>query len=322
MKTPISMMLKMYYDRKKEIAQKKLRALPKETAKVKLDFKSLNIAPKIDNPFLYLNPNDEGISVDLYAWGFREPINTHMLFRFISEEKRNIDAVIDIGSNLGYFPTIELASGARQVIAIEPVPETYAFLKENINRFKNSKALNVAISDKKENLKMYIPTKLNLATVLAKAVSMNIEIGKVPIKEIVNVQALSLENIVKSEGLTNANVLIRMDIEGFEREVLKNIPKEVYGLSFELHAHILGYEATLTLLKKLHNFGYKIRTVVRETQGLYPIIKWLGLRKALQLYQKVAKKTRILNKLDPDLLRDMIRYNEVSHIFAVRSEIH
>ena len=85
--------------------------------------------------------------------------------------------------------------------------------------------------------------------------------------------------------------------------------------------HILGYEATLTLLKKSHNLEYKIRAVVRETQGLYPIIKWLRLRKTLQLYQKVAKKTRILNKFDSDLLRDMIKYKEVSHIFAVRSEI-
>ena len=122
MKTPIPMMLKMYYDRKREIAQKKLRALPKETAKVELDFKSLNIAPKIDNSFLYLNPNDEGISVDLYAWGFREPINTFMLFKFMLTEKKDLDGVIDIGSNLGYFPLIELASGVRQVIAIEPVP--------------------------------------------------------------------------------------------------------------------------------------------------------------------------------------------------------
>lgn len=58
----------------------------------------------------------------------------------------------------------------------------------------------------------------------------------------------------------------------------KNIPEEVYGLSFELHVHILGYEATPFLLKKLHNFGYKIRAVVRDARAI-PYYKMVKIKK-------------------------------------------
>ena len=98
--------------RAKQRSLKKLCELSTEEAKVELDFKWLHILAETRDYTLYLNPNDERLSVDLYAWKFREQINTYMLSKFISEEKENIDTVLDIGSNIGYFPLMELASGA------------------------------------------------------------------------------------------------------------------------------------------------------------------------------------------------------------------
>lgn len=313
-------MLASYYRRKIDGAKGRLRKLSAEEARVKLDFKSLDIASEIENPVLYLNPMDEGLSVDLYAWGFREPINTHVLSNLISDEKGNIDAVIDVGSNLGYFPLVELASGASQVIAIEPVPETYRFLNKNLAGFRNAKALNVAVSDKKEVLRMYVPTKLNLATILKDAMSINVKTREARLKEIISVQALPLKEIIHVQNLEDANVFIRMDVEGFEESIIKGLTKEVYGLSFELHSYILGYRGAFGIIERLRKLGYKIRWMVRETRGLYPVAKMLGIRRALQLYRSVSGKSRVFYEPSLSLIRLTIReQRECPHIFAVKS---
>jgi len=213
-----SSLLAYFHKLKIKKAKEKLSRLPAEKAAIELDFKSLDVVPKVNEQTLYLNPMDEGLSAQIYAWRFREPINTHFLCEFIAHEERNMDAVIDIGGNIGYFPLVEIVSGAPQVIAIEPVPETYTFLKKNMERFENIRTLNAAISDKKEIVKMYISSQRNLATIFGD--TDYLEMAKANIKEILDVQALPLEDILKTEKLKGTRALISMDIEGFEKHVV------------------------------------------------------------------------------------------------------
>ena len=67
-----------------EKAKEELSRLPIEKAAIELDFKSLDVVPKVKDKTLYLNPMDEGLSAQLYAWRLREPINTHFLCDFIA----------------------------------------------------------------------------------------------------------------------------------------------------------------------------------------------------------------------------------------------
>ena len=306
-----------------EKAKQKLNRLPVEKAAVELDFKSLDIASKVNERTLYLNPMDKGLSARLYAWGLREPINTHFLSKLILHEEQNIDAVVDIGSNIGFFPLVEIVSGAPQVIAIEPVPETYIFLKKNLERFKNTRILNVAVSNKKEIVKMLVPAKMNLARILVNTNYLKMakasKFGKpTTIKEIVDVQALPLGNVLQTENLMGMNVLIRMDIEGFEKNIVDKLPEEVYGLSFELHSYILGYYGTISLVEKLRKLGYKIRLMTRELDGLAPVIKFLGVRRALRLYESLVE-TRVFHEPSIDVIKNTIKeQRENPHIFAVR----
>ena len=320
MKISPSVLLKNYYKWKTKSAKRQLSKLSKEEVKITLDFKSLGVNSKVDCT-LYVNPEDEGLSVDLFAWKFREPVNTHMLSKFISEQNENIDAVVDVGSNIGYFPLVELASDARHVIAIEPVPETYAFLQKNLDPFPNSTTLNIAVSDKKGTLKMYVPTKLNLATVLTDAAMLNVKTREASVKEVIEVQSFSLQDIIEMEGLKGANVLIRMDVEGFEKNIVESLPKEVFALSFELHSYILGYEGAFAVIKKLHNLGYEIPVIVRESSGLSPMAKLLGITKTLRLYELITGRKRILHNPSTTLIKKIIKeQKECPHIFARKSD--
>ena len=120
-------MLRIFYNRKISKAQKTLKKLGALKIKKKLDLKAIGVSH--NKREILLNPNDEGLSAQLLAYGFREPINSYLLSQFIKKE--NFDVVIDVGSNIGYFPIVELESGAKKVIVIEPVPETFGFLHKN-----------------------------------------------------------------------------------------------------------------------------------------------------------------------------------------------
>ncbi len=314
---PFSRLIRSYYRRKLKNARSKLREM--REAKIALDFESLNIIPKINDCTLNLNAQDEGISACLYAWKIREPLNTKELFNLLSKENENIDYVMDVGSNLGYFPLVEIASGIRRVIAIEPVPETYDILKQNANRIGNITTLNVAVSDKKEKIKMYIPTKLNLATALEKSAIDKVRTHKATIKEVIEVQALSLYEIIKSEGLNDSNIMIRMDVEGFEETILKRIPKEIYGLSFELHSNILGYDTSFALIEKLDKLGYKIQVIVRDANSFIPIIKLVGMTRALRIFKMLKNKEYVIYEPSLELVKDwIIRQKETPHVFAIK----
>jgi len=316
-KNIVSAFLKRYYDYKVEIAKGRFKNISLDDAKTQLDFNSLDILPEIDDCTIYLDPNDEGLSADLYAWGLREPINTYVLCNFIRKERNNLDAIIDVGSNIGYFPLVELASGAKYVIAIEPVPETYMFLKKNLNRFKNCITLNVALSDKTQKIKMYVLTKLNLATADEKAALDNVRYHKVPIKEVVEVEGFTLKDIITSQKMINHNVLVRMDVEGFEEKILKNLPEEIYSVSLELHNSALGYERSVALLRRLERAGHKVEVIVRELRKAVPLVKYLGINKVLKLYEKTNNPRIFLNP-SKELIRDLLKKEAYLHMFTIK----
>ncbi len=246
----------------------------------------------------------------------REPLNTYTLFKFITEKKGNIDAVLDVGSNIGYFPLIELSAGAKEVICIEPIPETYLFLKRNLSRFKNSRTFNVAIADESGKIKMYVPRKLNLATCQQEALPY---FGS-PEIAIVTVNGFSLNDFIQLCGLKNKNVLIRMDVEGFEEKILKSIPDEVYGVSLEFHNHILGWEKSLALIDRLYNRGYRVEIIVGELMGYTPLIKLLGVKRVLHFYKRITGESRIIYEPGYRLVKQFLKKMHAPYLYFTKQK--
>jgi FkbM family methyltransferase len=71
------------------------------------------------------------------------------------------DHVLDIGANIGvYTKFLSIHTGTSgKVYSFEPVPETYSFLKNNINKLNldNVMALNTAVSDYSGKVTMEVP---------------------------------------------------------------------------------------------------------------------------------------------------------------------
>jgi FkbM family methyltransferase len=84
----------------------------------------------IDGLMFYLNPQDEYLTQLVLSSGTWEPEETR-LFR---SKCRTGDTVIDVGANIGWYTIIasKLVGKNGSVIAFEPDPENYEFLKRNI----------------------------------------------------------------------------------------------------------------------------------------------------------------------------------------------
>ncbi len=214
------------------------------------------IVADIEGSRMFLNVADEGISKQLALDKIREPEATKMIWdSLVSGE-----VVVDIGANIGYFALIEsqIVGESGCVYAIEPVPGNVELLRRNIdaNNYTNIELFQMGISEKAGKVEMFISKKCNWSSMIFD------EDNEVVDRIEVDVVTLD-EFLVGKKDPT----FIRMDVEGFEYEILNGMDKTLGkypNLKFfiEIHAHLMGREKTIEFLERFKQKGY-------ETTGVF-----------------------------------------------------
>jgi len=205
------------------------------------------------------------------------------IYNFLRRDKNKIDVLIDIGDNIGYFSILAQISQIKNIIAIEPVPQTFNLLRKNTKK-RNIKAFNIAISNKKGKVKIYVPDKFNLARVISS------EINSEKKENIVVVEARSIEEIIKQENIEGSKVALRMDMEGYEEKVIDTIPDNIYALLFELHIPVLGVKKSKQLLHTIKDKGFNIEYLIDNPKGYEQIVRHITLKTYLKLFNIIGKK--------------------------------
>ena len=239
----------------------KLKQNKKEFINLNLDKIGINRQFKF-----YISKSDEGLSSQLNAFGFREPINLEYYYKFV----KSYDIVLDIGANIGLF-TI-LSENAKKIICIEPLKQAIPLLKKNIlenNLSKKTNIINAAVG-KKGKLIIEVDKKLNLSRIVNKKN-----------KNTYEVKSFHLKDLIKKY---KSNFL-RLDVEGYEYEILfKKIPKEINKISMEFHTALLGDKKVRELLIYFEKEGFKVKYLIEDLPiRLYPFHNFL-------------KKTRLIKK--------------------------
>lgn len=145
-----------------------------------------------------------GATGNLYC-GLHEFEDMVFLLHFLREN----DLFVDIGANIGSYTILGANETGAETIAFEPVPKTFDILKMNIalNGLENVRAFNVGLGGKKEISKF---TK-SLDTI--NHVALEFE------TDALEVQMDKFDNLID----INKTTLIKIDVEGFEAEVLKGM---------------------------------------------------------------------------------------------------
>ncbi len=276
------------------------------------------IMKKIHGSKMYLSLKDKGISRDLILAGTREPTHTKLM----QDVLKPGDVVVDIGANIGYYALMEARAvgKAGQVYAIEPVPANMAMLKRNIklNGYKNIKTFALAIGGGNKKEYIYLATKSNLST-LTKNESDKMDLR---IKDKVPVQVVTLDTFLKDKKFPD---VIRMDVEGYETEIIKGMKSILTRLRplkifMELHCCLLP-DLGLGILREFEESGFKMKKFFRDRSPLMLNKN----RKTKKMYYYLGKK---INGVYEFMLEDIITYDlkkiakilreETFHAYLVR----
>ena len=208
----------------------KLKRFPKLQA-LRARSKTSYVEKEIVGNKMYLDLKDPGISSDLLRDEIREPFLTESIQKEIKEG----DVIVDIGANIGYYALQEarLVGDNGKVYAIEPVPENVELLKKNIelNDYSNIEVFQLAVGDVNKTDYVYISDCRNTASMIKTQASIN----KVP------VEVTTLDKFLENKPLPS---LIRMDVEGYEVEIIKGMGK------------LLKSNKPLKLIVELHPLYY------------------------------------------------------------------
>ena len=75
----------------------------------------------------------------------------------------------------------------------------------------------------------------------------------------------------------------------------------------------------MELIENLKKSGYKIQMMIRELDGLGPLVKLLGIKKALRFYERIVE-TRVFYEPSTNLIKEIIKkQKENPHILAVKN---
>ncbi len=177
------------------------------------------------------------------------------------------DLVFDIGSHVGDRIGAFRALGAR-VVAVEPQPAAFRWLKLRYGRDTDVRLVQVAVSDAPGS----IPFHVNLANPTVSTASAGFIEASLGADgwegqnwdEMISVPAVTLDSLIAEHG---PPAFVKIDVEGFELNVLNGLSRPLPALSFEFT--MIQRRAAIACLERLALLGhYRFNASLGESQRL------------------------------------------------------
>jgi FkbM family methyltransferase len=143
--------------------------------------------------------------------------------RIVSALSKNLELTfIDIGANTGFYSLVASASGAKNVVAYEPVPSIFKILQSNIaiSQLK-IESHQEAIADSPGHMTMYMPK--SEGNYIETSASLNADFRNEH-SETVEIKVRSLDELstqfLNDGALVDVNFLLKIDVESYELPVV------------------------------------------------------------------------------------------------------
>jgi FkbM family methyltransferase len=135
----------------------------------------------------------------------------------------NIDAVIDIGANIGQFAQqLRRRVGYKNIIfSFEPLSKAFRLLKENSKKDPNWKVFNFALGDTEEKMEINIANNSYSSSLLDMLFS---HINAAPGSKYIGKETIvvkKLDSFFNDLSKTSNNIYMKLDVQGFEHKVIK-----------------------------------------------------------------------------------------------------
>lgn len=192
---------------------------------------------------------------------------------------RRGDTVLDIGAQLGYFSlhVARLVSSTGRVYCFEPDPRSFARLDDAIrlSRIDWIKSFQTALSAREGTMDFYLSPTLGWST--------GVKNSHLEDLQQVSVRTTPLDLLVSRGEIPSRIRLAKIDVEGFEMEVLRGM-RNVLATSrpilvLEINVQMLHAQGTSPseIVRFLESFEYRVSRIDKD-------LRWWRSRPRMRLY--------------------------------------
>jgi len=176
----------------------------------------------------------------------------------------------DIGANVGDKTEKFLNVGVR-VVSVEPQTECVKILKDKFLNNKNVIIVDKCLGSELKEIKLKICSKSNVVSTVADHWQQGRCKGEVFDKEEV-VQMIRLDDIIKEHGVPD---YCKIDVEGYEYEVISGLSSKIPCLSFEFTSEFFGHAEKC--LAKLDKLGFKYFNYALDENPDFQLFRWVDI---------------------------------------------
>lgn len=206
-----------------------------------------------------------GVLIRKYNAATSEELRRIKLF-----EHYGIDLVFDIGANKGQYALGIMDAGYQhKIVSFEPLSKVHQVLLNECKGFSNwTIAPRCAIGSKKEEIEIHISANSVSSTLLH---MLDTHLEGAPESKIIGkekVTVFPLDEIGEQYSTSGKNIFLKIDVQGFEQEVLKGAAKfieKAKGIEMEISLVAL-YEGQTWLLPEVLEFmkqnGFQLRSII------------------------------------------------------------
>ena len=187
--------------------------------------------------------------------------------------------VFDIGANNGNKTDLFLKNNAK-VICVEPQPKCVKNLREKY--FKNNSVIiiNKGLADKSGILELSICTDCHVISTFSNEWKTGRFINyKWP--ETIQIEMITLDSLIQLYGIPK---YCKIDVEGFEYQVIKGLSIGIPYLSFEFTIEFISNAEKC--IKYLYNIGYKYFNYTKAENPEFIFKEWIPKDKLFDIIIK------------------------------------
>ena len=215
-------------------------------------------------------------------------------FKFLKKKKphdvakllNNGDLFFDIGAHLGEKSKQFLRKNLRTIM-LEPLPECVEHLKLVFSNNKNIEIIQKAVGQKSGKMLLEVNTKNPTISTMAKRWKSG-RFSKEKWDKKIEVEMTTLDELIKVYGVPN---YIKVDVEGFELEVLLGLTQKVGIISFEFSSEF--FDHAITCLDHLNKFNYtEYNFSIGERRKFF--LKWTTIDQLIKSIKEEIKNDKLL----------------------------
>ncbi|MBW3600372.1 MAG: FkbM family methyltransferase [Planctomycetes bacterium] len=186
----------------------------------------------------------------------------------------------DVGANIGEKSEALLRAGAGRIVAFEPDPAVLPELRARCGHWKNWAAVGAAVGSAAGFAALYAREFHEQSSLSQDSQGAIVGVHHVPV--------VTLDQAIQHFGRP---FYCKIDVEGWELEVLRGLSQSLPLISFEFHLNERDIQKTVACLERLRQFGRSHVNITAAEASTFHLNEWTPLEKFLESFPGDLKRS-------------------------------